>query len=611
MVLMISALLASPPEAEKKPAAAHGQQAPLFQTSATCMACHNGLSAPSGEDVSIGVNWRSSMMANSSRDPYWQASVRRETIDHSKASAAIEDECAVCHMPMSRYEAKANGLEGEVFAHLGFDPENPADQLAQDGVSCAACHQIEDEKLGTKESFVGRFVINTDRHEGEGKMYGPFETDKGRTRIMRSAAGFRPTEGKHIQKSELCATCHTLYTKALGPDGEVIGELPEQVPYQEWLHSDFRETKSCQSCHMPVVAEEMPITSVLGEPREGMSRHIFVGGNFFMLRMLNRYRADLSVAALPQELEAAAERTIKYLQSESAQIAIDRVELEPGRLVADISIQNLGGHKLPTAYPSRRVWLHVVVRDQNEQIVFESGALNAQGQIEGNDNDSEPARYEPHYTEISSSDQVQIYESIMADQAGRPTTGLLTAVRFVKDNRLLPRGFDKRIAGKDIAVRGNALEDSDFTGGGDQVRYSVALHGAQGPFQVEATLWYQPISYRWASNLREYKAMETERFVTYFDSMSPASGVVLARTVTMTTSKPLARVPALQSSGRLDVRLVLVGDSDSHDHNQRHAKIADWATDGVFNSECWDDVSATSESRRPSDDSTAKPMNAV
>ena len=49
----------------------------VFETSDRCMACHNGLRAPSGEDVSIGAAWRSSMMANSSRDPYWQAGVRR------------------------------------------------------------------------------------------------------------------------------------------------------------------------------------------------------------------------------------------------------------------------------------------------------------------------------------------------------------------------------------------------------------------------------------------------------------------------------------------------------------------------------------------------------
>src|SRR5262245_32442366 len=110
----------------------------MFQTSDQCMACHNSLTASSGEDVSIGVGWRASMMANSSRDPYWQAGVRRETIDHPKAAEAIEDECASCHMPMARTEAAAEGKRGGVFKHL---PPHPApfggvhsDRLAHDGV---------------------------------------------------------------------------------------------------------------------------------------------------------------------------------------------------------------------------------------------------------------------------------------------------------------------------------------------------------------------------------------------------------------------------------------------------------------------------------------------
>jgi hypothetical protein len=36
------------------------------------------------------------------------------------------------------------------------------------------------------------------------------------------------------------------------------------------------------------------------------------------------------------------------------------------------------------------------------------------------------------------------------------------------------------------------------------VRYSVALGAAQGPFTVQAELWYQPIGYRWANNLKPY-----------------------------------------------------------------------------------------------------------
>ena len=140
-------------------------------------------------------------------------------------------------------------------------------------------------------------------------MYGPFEIDKGHTTVMHSSSTFRPMEGKHIRASELCATCHTLITQALDAQGKVVGELPEQVPYQEWLHSEFREKRSCQSCHMPVVEEKVPITSVFGELREGYSKHTFLGGNFFMQRMLNRFRDELRVASEPTEMDAAAIRT--------------------------------------------------------------------------------------------------------------------------------------------------------------------------------------------------------------------------------------------------------------------------------------------------------------
>jgi hypothetical protein len=500
-----------------------------FQTSDRCVACHNGITTSTGEDISIGVNWRTSMMANAGRDPYWMAGVRRETIDHPTAAAKIQDECTICHMPMMRYEAKLAGGEGEAFAHLPPDLGKLGDRLSDDGVSCSVCHQIGDQNLGTRESFVGGFKIDEKALPGERRVFGPFEIEKGHETIMHSSSTFKPAEGKHIQSSELCATCHTLITQALDAQGKVIGELPEQVPYQEWQHSDFKATRSCQSCHMPVVEEEVPITSVFGEPRTGFSRHTFVGGNFFMQRILNRFRADLAVQAQPQEMDAAVKRTIDHLQSETATIAIDDVTVGQGRLSAVIAVQNLGGHKLPTAYPSRRAWLHVTVRDRNGRTVFESGSLNPEGSIRGNDNDDDAMRFEPHYREITREDQVQIYESVMVGADGVVTTGLLTAVRYVKDNRLLPRGFDKRTADKEVAVHGDAEGDEDFAGGGDRVRYSVEIGDRQGPLQVDAELWFQPIAYRWAMNLKRYDAAEPKRFVGYYEQTASGSGVALAR----------------------------------------------------------------------------------
>jgi hypothetical protein len=503
----------------------------LFAASDRCMACHNGMRSASGQELAIGRDWRASMMANAARDPYWHAAVRREALDHPTAVAAIENECAACHMPMARTEARAAGRLGEVFVHLppGAPGALPASVLAADGVSCTLCHQIQPEGLGSDESFTAGFVIDTSAGPGQRQVLGPYAVDPGLASVMSSATGFRPAEGAHLRGSEHCGTCHTLFTHALGPDGEPLGRLPEQVPYLEWRHSAYRETNTCQSCHMVPLDEDMPIASVLGAPRPGVAPHVFRGGNFFMLRMLQRHAGELGVTAREGELEAVARRTLEHLQQRAARVTIERAELAGGVLEAAVRVENLAGHKLPTAYPSRRAWIHLTVRDGGGRTLFESGALAANGSIAGNDNDADPGRFEPHHQTIEDAGQVQVYEPILGDARGAVTTGLLTAVRYLKDNRLLPRGFDKVAAGDDVAVRGAALGDQDFRDGGDLVRYVVAVGGAPGPITVEAELWYQPIAYRWAENLAAYDSAESRRFASYYRGMADASGIVLAR----------------------------------------------------------------------------------
>jgi hypothetical protein len=500
-----------------------------FIGSDQCIACHSGLRAPSGEDVSIGYDWRASMMANSARDPYWHAAVRREVMDHPQAQAAIEDKCATCHMPMARFTAAQGGGQGQVFANLAAQAAvNTA--FAVDGVSCTVCHQIAGDNFGADASFDGGFAIHSDAAAGVLAMFGPHEVDAGRQSIMRSATQTAvPRAATHLQQSELCATCHTLYTHALDENGNEIGRLAEQVPYQEWLHSAYRETRSCQSCHMPEVAGEVPISSVLGQPRPRVSQHTFRGSNAYMLGILNRYRGELGVVALPQELDAAIAETKQYLATASARLTIEGARRAGGSLELDVHVANIAGHKLPTAYPSRRAWLHVVVTDAAGRTLFESGAVGSDGAIAGNDNDADAARFEPHYDVIETAEQVQIYESIMVDSDDRVTTGLLRGVRYEKDNRLLPLGFDKISAGSDIAVRGAALDDASFTAGADVVHYRIAIPAdAQPPLTVTAQLQYQSIGRRWAENLRAYEAAEPQRFMRYYDATAAGSALRLA-----------------------------------------------------------------------------------
>ena len=334
---------------------------------------------------------------------------------------------------------------------------------------------------------------------------------------------------KHIHSAELCATCHTLITTARDAQGREIGALNEQMPYPEWLHSEYRNQQTCQDCHMPAVDGATPVARILAVDRQGARHHDFIGANFLLQRIFGTHHDELHAVADPALFAAAADRTMRYLQSSAATITVTASRDASNRVIAQVRVDNLGGHKLPTAYPARRVWIHLVLYDRNGRALFESGALNPDGSIVGNDNDADSGRYEPHYQRITQPDQVQIYEAILGDAAGHVTTGLIAAVDYLKDNRLLPHGFDKASAPGEIAVRGAASTDANFTGRGHQIEYVIDVGNAPQPYKLVAELWYQPVGFRWAHNLQGYAAPEPQRFVAEFDAAAAGSAVMLRR----------------------------------------------------------------------------------
>ena len=271
-----------------------------------------------------------------------------------------------------------------------------------------------------------------------------------------------------------------------------------------------------------------PISSVLSEPRDAMSQHAFRGGNAFMLSVIDKYRTELAVIAPSEDLQRSVAATLEHLQTKAASLEVLNTNVANGEATIDIKITNRGGHKLPSAYPSRRVWLHVTVVNQDGEVLFESGALNDDGSIVGNDNDVDGSKYEPHYSEIVRADQVQIYEPIIADYKDDVTTSLLSGVRYAKDNRLLPSGFDKATASAAVSVNGAAIGDEDFADGGDTIRFRVAVGDEVASVSVNARLLYQTIGYRWAHNLEAFDLSETNRFVQIYKDNAQESAVVLA-----------------------------------------------------------------------------------
>jgi hypothetical protein len=139
--------------------------------------------------------------------------------------------------------------------------------------------------------------------------------------------------------------------------------------------------------------------------------------------------------------------------------------------------------------------------------------------------DTDPAAFEPHYDLIISPDQVQVYEAIMGDDMNQVTYTLLRGMTYLKDNRILPQGFDKTAASSDIRVVGDALTDDNFVGGSDEISYRIAgLSGAS--YQVTAELIHQPLAYGFAQDLFSDSDAEIQDFRKMFQASSAKSTTI-------------------------------------------------------------------------------------
>ena len=238
-----------------------------------------------------------------------------------------------------------------------------------------------------------------------------------------------------------------------------------------------------------------------------------------MIQLLSQYWDDLQVTASSDQFKKTLSRISDQLSTRTASVLIEEAQLTDSQLSVDVLVESQVGHKFPAGFPSRRAWLHLVVYDGNGNMIFDSGSFDQLGKISGNDNDLDASQYEVHYEVIEDPEQVQIYEAILNDVDNEVTTTLLRGAGYLKDNRLLPLGFDVGITNEDIKVRGAAAQDTDFFGGSDKVRYRVDVSDVELPVTVKIELLYQSISYRWAQNLNQYSAQESEQFLEYYLSV--------------------------------------------------------------------------------------------
>lgn len=509
-----------------------------FTTAQVCGECHANATAasamrtPGGEPVAPYDQWTGTMMAHAARDPFFRAALSVERVATPGAEAVIESVCFGCHAPMGRRAASAAGEP----LRLGdlYRPGSNAD-LARDGVSCTTCHQIQPEGLGEAGSFDGAFVIEDQR-----AIFGPHADPFAMP--MQRRSGYTPTRGDHILSAGMCGTCHTLFTDALDASGRPTGgRLPEQTPYLEWRNSSYDiETRqpgpraaTCAGCHLPTADDEgrMIRTAIARNPagrdfpiaaREPFGRHLVVGGNYVVPAMLRDHRAELGVDAPAEAFDAVVAATREQLEARTATL-----ELSVGEDGVEARVVNHAGHKLPTAYPSRRMWLRVVARDEAGAVIFESGAYDDRGRLvdaEGAVLPSERADGPilPHRTRVDGVEPVE-WSSVMAGEDGQPTFTLLRGARYWRDNRVLPHGWRPNHRDAEATRPVGVDGDGDFVAGEDRVQVVLP----EGAVEVEAHLLYQVIAPRWADELLAVRTPETVSFGRYWEA-ADVRPVVLA-----------------------------------------------------------------------------------
>jgi hypothetical protein len=503
----------------------------LFPPGRLCGGCHghdpnnHAMITTSGEDVNMYDDWRSSMMANSARDPFWRAKVTHESLVNPAHSQVLQDKCTTCHAPAGNYQSKLRAHQ----PYYGL-VDLYQDTIGLDGVNCQVCHaQSPVSALGNLHSGALAYDTNQIR-----VAYGPYEFAFAPP--MHNFVGITPRYGEHINDSGLCAGCHTLITNTADLNGEETGDtFVEQATYHEWLNSKYDEQHtnvSCQSCHIPSLADEIIISANYQflTPKFPYGIHEMAGANTMMLKLMKENRDKLGINATEANFDSTIAATFRMLKQKSVDVTLTIGDLQGDTAYFDLKIVNKAGHKFPSGYPARRAWVEFEVKNEVGVTVFHSGKQNADHSLVG-----ENASFEPHFNVINQENQVQIYELVTGDVNDNYTSVLERGKSALKDNRLVPQGFSINDEVYDTTkIVGHALSDIDFNhnelgeegNGADILHFHLPNNNYKGRLSVQARVWYQSISPKFVNPMFDYSSPEIDSFKLMFEEQDNAPVLV-------------------------------------------------------------------------------------
>ena len=490
-------------------------------------------------NLSPFTEWSGSMMGLAGRDPIFFAQQESERALQPTHETFIQNTCFTCHGVMGKRQLNIDqpGVdfkEEMVFIRDYDEKDHLYGALARDGISCLTCHQMVADNGPLEEIENGNFKVSEVGSAGDDLswLFGPFDNPP--EHPMEMGVGLKPKQSDFISESRLCASCHTVHLPVFDEKGEEVGKFYEQTTYIEWLNSSYQDellnnglmnpnSVSCQGCHMPgsypfdgpedmsqawriaIIQNQLypeaehlaPIEDITTEIREDFRRHTLLGVNQFGLEFFNQFDSILGIntedyMTRSKYMDQAIESGNHLAKNYSAKVGFNKLDYANGTLEAQVFVKNLAGHRLPSGVGFRRAFLEFEIRDKAGQVVWASGKTNDLDIILGEDGKHLPTEfhepingqesYQPHYEEITSQNQVQIYEELIKNPAGKFTTSFLALDSVIKENRLLPHGWTKegppgfRFA-KETQPHGEAEKDPVFTNGtgSDQVTYKIKI----------------------------------------------------------------------------------------------------------------------------------------
>ncbi|GAB4421703.1 MAG: hypothetical protein Fur0044_19350 [Anaerolineae bacterium] len=492
--------------------------------------------------------WRGSMMAQSGRDPLLWAALAVANSDAGDAG----DYCLRCHTPKGWFEGRSHPADGSALQSGDIHA----------GVACEICHRMVDPIASTNDQaanfdddiraaitpflpsgHVGSAMLILDPQD---RRRGPFALS-GFSSHTAYKTDFLSQSTNAVTESRLCGSCHNVDNPALSwesgnnrywPNSNGLaapsfakGELfPIERTYDEWLNSTYATTGvfapqfagakpngmvgSCQDCHMRrtigKAAEDIynPVNRDCAAAG-CLPEHDLAGGNTWVPQILQDTRWRLNSAGDAASLNATIIRAREMLQK-AATISVTLTSAGANKIAA-VRVTNQTGHKLPTGYPEgRRIWLNLKAYDEDNNLIYESGAYNPSTGVLTED----PAIKIYEAKQGMSSDLATLLQ--MPENANQPTFHFVLNNVILKDNRIPPRGFTASA----LSQRGLAPVGASYAAGQhwDDTAYTLPA----ATVRVVATLYYQTASKEYIDFLRTRGGVDGAALGTLWDaSKSP------------------------------------------------------------------------------------------